>query len=149
MVNAGLVLFILVLFSIHFCRIVDFSGIWTRIVGVEGEHSNHLTTTTTSAQFSGIFISPLWNTLPFSFLLPVKLPIAMYLLQSCHVLHQQNIYLTALKHATLFLFRWRRRGRCPHADGQPAVRHLWHVYDLVSYVHMHLKASYWGIFFIP
>ena len=27
-------------------KIVDFSGIWTRIVGAEGEHAYHLTTTT-------------------------------------------------------------------------------------------------------
>ena len=27
-------------------KIVDLSGIWTRIVGVEGEHADHLTTTT-------------------------------------------------------------------------------------------------------
>ena len=29
-------------------KILDFSGIWTWIVGVEGEHANHFTTTTTA-----------------------------------------------------------------------------------------------------
>ena len=40
-------LFIFVLFNNNFYRkIVDLSGIRTRIVGVEGEHADHLTTTT-------------------------------------------------------------------------------------------------------
>ena len=40
--NPSLFLFIFVLFKYKFYRkSVDFSGIWTRIVGVEGEHDDH------------------------------------------------------------------------------------------------------------
>ena len=43
-----LFLYIFVLFKQKFYRkIVDVSGIWTWIMGVEGEHADHLTTTTT------------------------------------------------------------------------------------------------------
>ena len=46
--NPSLFLFILVLFKHKFFRkkTVAFSGIWTWIVGVEGKHADHLTTTT-------------------------------------------------------------------------------------------------------
>ena len=45
--NHGLFLFIFVLFKHKFYRkAVDISGIRTRIVGVEGEHAEYLTTTT-------------------------------------------------------------------------------------------------------
>ena len=44
--NPGLFLFILVFSITIYRKIVDLSGIRTRIVGVEGEHADHLTTTT-------------------------------------------------------------------------------------------------------
>ena len=44
-----------------FCKtydrtIVDFGGIGTRIVGVEGKHTDHLTTTTTQPPLLGSYI---------------------------------------------------------------------------------------------
>ena len=43
----GLFLFIFVLFKQSFTeKYLGFSGIWTRIVGVEGKHADPLTTTT-------------------------------------------------------------------------------------------------------
>ena len=35
------ILFILIFSDSIFRKIVDFSGTWTRIVGVEGEHADH------------------------------------------------------------------------------------------------------------
>ena len=47
MANTGLFLFILVLFIQKFYRkSIGFSVIQTQIVGVEGEHADHLTTIT-------------------------------------------------------------------------------------------------------
>ena len=49
--NPGLFLFIFVLFKHNTIeKTLGFSGIRTRIVGVEGEHADHLTTTTAPAQ---------------------------------------------------------------------------------------------------
>ena len=45
--NPGLFLFIFVLFKHNIIeKTLDFSGIRTRIIGVVGEHADHLTTTT-------------------------------------------------------------------------------------------------------
>ena len=49
--NPGLFLFIFVLFNHKFYRkTVDVSVIGTRIIGVEGEHADDLTTTTAKVQ---------------------------------------------------------------------------------------------------
>ena len=59
--NPGLSLFIFVLFKHSFYRKnLGFSGIRTRIVRVEGEHADHLTTTTAWHQyFYSLTIAPI------------------------------------------------------------------------------------------
>ena len=58
--NPGLVLFIFILFKHKLCiKTVGISGIWTRIVGVEGEHADHLTIT--SAQCSYDMLKFVYN----------------------------------------------------------------------------------------
>ena len=53
-------LFIFVLFKHNYSeKIVGFSGIQTRIVGVEGEHADHLTTTTAQKGFNVKLINAL------------------------------------------------------------------------------------------
>ena len=58
--DPGLFLFIFVLFKHNYSeKIVGFSGIRTRIVGVEGEHADHLTTTTAQKGFNVKLINAL------------------------------------------------------------------------------------------
>ena len=59
--NTCLFLFIFVLFKYNFTsKIVDFSGIRTQIVGEEGEHADHLTTTRAQASWIVSVICLFW-----------------------------------------------------------------------------------------
>ena len=58
----GLFLFIFVLFKHKFYRkTVGVSGIRTRIVGVEGKHADHLTTTTAQVVFNVGLVNQGWS----------------------------------------------------------------------------------------